>query len=98
LLHEAVDTIEPADGGLKRIRALVARRRQRAVGGLACRRPAEMPTRRRLRCRWWPGAWMGAARLAWGSRAQATRSACGWCAGSLVALRYLPEARGKEPW
>ena len=56
LLHEAVDTIEPTDGGLKRIRARLARRPQRAVGGFACRQSAMMPARRRPRCRWWPGA------------------------------------------
>ena len=55
LFHAAVEPIELADGGLKRIRARLARRPQQAIGGFACRRPAEMP-RRHLRCRWWPGA------------------------------------------
>ena len=55
LLHAAVEPIEQTDGGLKRIRARLARRPRRAAGRLACRRPAEMPARRRRRCRWWPG-------------------------------------------
>jgi hypothetical protein len=50
LLHAAVEPIEQTDGGLKRIRARLALRRQRAAGGLACRRPADMPARRRPRC------------------------------------------------
>ena len=56
LFHEAVETIEPTDSGLKRIRARLALRPKRAVAGFACRRPAEMAARQRLRCRWWPGA------------------------------------------
>jgi hypothetical protein len=51
LLHAAVEPIELTDGGLKRIRARLALRPRRAVGGLACRRPAEVPARRRPRCR-----------------------------------------------
>ena len=56
LLHEAAETIEPSDGGLKRIRARLARRRRRVAGRFACRRPAEIPARGLRRCRWWPGA------------------------------------------
>ena len=54
LLLAAVEPIEPADGGLKRIRARLGQRARRAVSGLACRQPAEMPARRHPRCR---GAW-----------------------------------------
>ena len=54
LLMAAVEPIEPADGGLKRIRARLGQRARRAASGLACRQPAEMPIRRHPRCR---GAW-----------------------------------------
>jgi hypothetical protein len=52
MLRAAVEPIEPADGGLNQIRALLGRRSRRAAGGLACRRAAaaEMPTRRHPRC------------------------------------------------
>jgi len=50
LLHAAVEPLEPAGGGLKRIRARLAPRRRRAAAGLACRRPAVMPARRRPPC------------------------------------------------
>jgi len=50
LLHAAVEPLEPADGGLQRIRARLAPRPRRAAAGLACRRPAETPARRRPRC------------------------------------------------
>ena len=57
LLRAAVEPIEPADGGLKRIRALLGQRSQRAAGGLACRQAAaaEMLARRHPRCQEaWP--------------------------------------------
>ena len=55
LLHAAVEPIEPADNGLKRIRARLALRLQRTVREFGCRRPAEMPARRHPRCqRAWP--------------------------------------------
>jgi hypothetical protein len=55
LFRAAVEPIEPADGGLKRIRARLGQRPRRAAGGLAGRRAAEMPARRHPRCRRWPG-------------------------------------------
>ena len=57
LLRAAVEPIEPADGGLKRIHALLGQHSQRVAGGLACRRAAaaEMPARRHPRCQEdWP--------------------------------------------
>ena len=53
LFRAAVEPIEPADGGLTRIRALLGQRSRRAAGGLACRRAAAagMPARRHPRCR-----------------------------------------------
>ena len=54
LLLAAVEPIEPADGGLKRIRARLAQPSRRAASGLACRQPAEMPARRHPRCQ---GTW-----------------------------------------
>ena len=55
LLLAAVEPIEPADGGLKRIRARLGQRARRAATGLACRQPAEMPARRHQRCQEaWP--------------------------------------------
>ena len=51
LLRAAVEPIEPTDGGLKRIRARLGQRSQRATGGLACRLPGERPARRHPRCR-----------------------------------------------
>jgi len=54
LLREAVEPIEPADGGLKRIRAPLGQRSRRAAGGLACRQAAGTPAGRHPRCR---GAW-----------------------------------------
>ena len=50
LLHAAVEPLEPAGGGLKRIRARLAPRPRWAAGGFECRRPAEMPARRRPPC------------------------------------------------
>ena len=55
LLRAAVEPIEPADGGLKRIRALLGQRSQWAAAGLACRQAAVMPARRHPRCQEaWP--------------------------------------------
>jgi hypothetical protein len=54
LLLAAVEPIEPADGGLKRIRARLGQRARRAASGLACRQPLGMPARWHLRCQ---GAW-----------------------------------------
>ena len=55
LLLAAVEPIEPADGGLKRIRARLGPRPRRAADGLACRQPADMPARRHPRCQEaWP--------------------------------------------
>ncbi len=55
LLLAAVEPIEPAGGGLKRIRARLGRRARRAAGALACQQPAEMPARRHPRCQEaWP--------------------------------------------
>jgi hypothetical protein len=52
LLRAAVEPIEPAGGGLKRIRALLGRRSPAAAAGLACGRAAAagMPVRRHPRC------------------------------------------------
>ena len=55
LLRAAVEPIEPADGGLKRIRARLGPRARRAASGLACRQPLEMPARWHPRCQAaWP--------------------------------------------
>ena len=55
LLLAAVEPIEPADGGLKRIRARLGQRPRRAADALACRQPAEMTARRHPRCQEaWP--------------------------------------------
>jgi hypothetical protein len=65
LLRAAVESIEPAEDGLKRIRARLGQRPRRATrglayrraaGGLACRRAAEMRARLHPRCRGWPGS------------------------------------------
>ena len=51
LFRAAVEPIEPADGGLTRIRALLGQRSRRAAGGLACRVPPGLPARRHPQCR-----------------------------------------------
>ena len=56
LLRAAVESIEPAEDGLARIRARLGQRPRRAAGGLACRRAAGMRARQRPRCRGWPGS------------------------------------------
>ena len=50
LLRAAVEPIEPAGDGLKRIRARLGQRPCRAAGGLACRRAAWALPRGHLRC------------------------------------------------
>jgi hypothetical protein len=40
LLRAAVESIEPGEGGLNRIRARLGQRSRRSAGGLACRRTA----------------------------------------------------------
>ena len=57
LLRATVEPIEPAEDGLKRIRALLGQRSRQAAAGLACRRAAaaQMPARRHPRCQEaWP--------------------------------------------
>jgi len=56
LLRAAVESIEPAEDGLTRIRARLRHHPRRAAGGLECRRAAVMQARRRPRCRGWPGS------------------------------------------
>jgi hypothetical protein len=56
LLRAAVESIEPAEDGLTRIRARLGQRPRRAAGGLACRRAAGVRARQRPRCRGWPGS------------------------------------------
>ena len=56
LLRAAVESIEPAEDDLARIRARLGQRPRRAAGGLACRRPAGMQARQRPRCGGWPGS------------------------------------------
>jgi len=65
LLRAAVESIEPGEGGLNRIRARLGQRPRRAAGGLACRRAAgrlvgrraaEAKAWQRPRCRGWPGS------------------------------------------
>ncbi|HXZ69422.1 MAG TPA: hypothetical protein VEH31_00955 [Streptosporangiaceae bacterium] len=56
LLLAAVESIEPAEDSLERIRARLGQHPRRAAGRLACRRAAEMQARQRPRCRGWPGS------------------------------------------
>jgi len=65
LLRAAVESIEPGEGGLNRIRTRLGQRLRRSAGGLACRRAtgqvagrraAETKAWQRPRCRGWPGS------------------------------------------
>jgi len=65
LLRAAVESIEPGEGGLNRIRTRLGQRPRRSAGGLACRRAtgqvagrraAETKAWQRPRCRGWPGS------------------------------------------
>ena len=56
LLRAAVESIEPTEDGLTRIRARLRQRPRRAAGGLECRRAAVTQARQRPRCRGWPGS------------------------------------------
>jgi len=62
LLRAAVESIEPGEGGLNRIRARLGQRPRRSAGGLACRRAAD-----RL------GHWRAAGQVA-GRRAAETKA------------------------